>query len=43
MPQYPFDFGSAMIFALVPQLWFYLADPLVDLVLKKQALPKNQL
>lgn len=43
MPCFPFDFGNAMLFAPVPQLWFYLADPLVDEVIKKQALPKNHL
>lgn len=30
MPQFPFDFVSALVMATVPALWFKLINPLVD-------------
>lgn len=30
MPLFPFDFIQAVLFSLIPPLWWAVADPLVD-------------
>lgn len=34
MPQFPFDFVSAILMATVPPLWTWLVNPLVDEVIE---------
>ena len=30
MPQFPFDFPITLVICLIPPLWYFIANPLVD-------------
>lgn len=43
MPQFPFDFPIALILVLIPSLWQYIANPLVDEIIEERKVEKGHL
>lgn len=43
MPQFPFSFPEAMAACWMPNIWYKIADPLVDKVLNHEKLTSEDL